>query len=304
MLESGCSPPQARHARLANRTIKMISSCGFDSVPADLSAFAVADYINTKLSARTGRVDYSVHEIKGSASGGTILTSLNTLERYSLSQLAKIFSPFSLAPRLPNRTRPEQKPSVWARFLGLRKVLGLGWMGINPQGIIDRALVGRSWGLLADDDDQAYGENFDFQAWMRMPGPVSAVAWHLTLYTALALLCMPPVRWLLKKAWFKSGDGPDEAFRSKCSFVVRTRAAVDGGDGTDGKHVEGKMTCGIDPYTFTGVSLAETALLLARDMGVQTKLQGGGLLTTALLGRELLESLGKYDFKIEVKEVV
>ncbi|KFY13392.1 hypothetical protein V492_03308 [Pseudogymnoascus sp. VKM F-4246] len=278
----------------------LIPSCGFDSVPADLSAFAVVDYIRTKLSSPTARVDYSVHEIKGGVSGGTALSAMRVLDEYSLLQIFKLFSPFSLAPRPPKRTHPEEKTSIWANIFGLRKVKGLGWMGVSPQAMVDICYVNRSWGLAADTDAETYGENFDYHAWMRMPGPVSAVIWHFSMLATLLLVCIPPVRWLIRKIGFKQGDGPSLSFRKKCTFVVRTSATA---DNAKGQQVIGNLSVGIDPYTFTGVCLGEASLLLARDTEIQTRLKGG-ILTTSRLGSAFLKGLERNGARLEVKEVV
>lgn len=279
---------------------QIIPSCGFDSVPADLSTFAVVDYIRTKLSSRTARLDYSVHEIKGGVSGGTAYSAMRMFDQYSLSQLSKLFASFSLSPRQPNRTYPPKKPSLMARIFGLRKVAGLGWVGVGPQSMVDQCYINRSWGLVADNEAETYGENFDCHVWVRVPGPVSAILLHFTMLTAVLLFCMPPIRWLIKKVGFSRGDGPSLSFREKCTFAVRTSAIA---DNAEGQQVIGNLRVYIDPYTFTGVCLGEAALLLARDTAIEARLKGG-ILTTSRLGRTFLESLERNGAKMEVKEVV
>ncbi|KFY56039.1 hypothetical protein V496_06810 [Pseudogymnoascus sp. VKM F-4515 (FW-2607)] len=278
----------------------LIPSCGFDSVPADISTFAVVDYIRTKFSSLAARVDFSVHEVKGGISGGTMNSLIRGFEQYSLSSLIKSFAPFSLAPRRPNRSLPPPTPSLASRIFGLRKIPGLGWLGANPQGFVDRCYVNRSWGLAADNDVGGYGENFDFHAWMRVPGPVTAVLWHFIMHTTMLLFCLSPIRWLVKRAWFKQGDGPALSFREKCMFVTRTSAVA---DSTEGQRVIGNMKVNVDPYTFTGICMGEAALLLARDTGIQDRLKGG-ILTASMLGRTFLEGLERNGTEMEIEEVV
>ncbi|OBT70050.1 hypothetical protein VE03_00679 [Pseudogymnoascus sp. 23342-1-I1] len=278
----------------------LIPSCGFDSVPSDISTFAVVDYIRTKFSSPTGRVDFSVHEISGGISGGTINSVIRGFEQYSLSDLSKLFAPFSLSPRRPNRSLPPTTPSLASRIFGLRKVPGLGWMGVNPQGFVDRCYVSRSWGLAADNDAEAYGENFDFHAWARMPSPVIAVLWHFFMHTLVLLFCLSPIRWLVKRFWFQQGDGPALRVREKCTFITRTSAVA---DSPEGQRVIGNLKVNVDPYTFTGICLGEAALLLARDTAIQARLKGG-ILTASMLGRTFLEGLERNGSKMEVKEVV
>ncbi|KFY01160.1 hypothetical protein V490_01057 [Pseudogymnoascus sp. VKM F-3557] len=278
----------------------LIPSCGFDSVPSDISTFAVVDYIRTKLSSSTARVDFSVHEIKGGISGGTLNSVIRGFEQYSFPELFKRFAPFSLSPIRPSQNLARKKSSLWARLFGLRRVPGLGWMGVNPQGVVDRCYVNRSWGLAAGSRAESYGENFDFHAWVRMPGPVAAVIWHFTMWAVMLLFCIPPFRWLIKKIGSKQGDGPALTSRKKHSFVVRTLGTA---DSAKGQRVLGNLKVGIDAYTFTGVCLGEAAMLLARDEDMQPRLQGG-ILTAAMLGRTFLESLERNGAEMEVKELV
>ncbi|KAL5346236.1 hypothetical protein ACLOAV_008504 [Pseudogymnoascus australis] len=154
----------------------LIPSCGFDSVPADISTFAVVDYIRTKFSSPTARVDFSVHEVKGGISGGTMNSLIRGFEQYSLSSLTKSFAPFSLAPRRPNRSLPPPTPSLASRIFGLRKIPGLGWLGANPQGFVDRCYVNRSWGLAADNDVGGDGPALSFREKCMFVTRTSAVA--------------------------------------------------------------------------------------------------------------------------------
>lgn len=279
----------------------MIPSCGFDSVPSDMSAFVVVDHIRTKLSSHTAKVDSSLHEIRGIVSGGTVRSVINAFDLYSLSELSKMLAPFSLSPRHPARSHPRQKSSFAAKIFGLRYISGLGWMAVNPQGLVDRCYVNRSWGLVADSKPGTYGENFDFHAWIRMPGPIRAILWHFTMVIALMLFCVSPIRWLVTRFWFKPGDGPTESFRQQCSFEYRTSAIA---DNTQSQQVIGRLKFNGDPYVFTALCLGEVALLLSRDTSTLARLQGGGILTTALLGSTFLDSLQKNGVEVEIKEVV
>ncbi|KAH7121661.1 Saccharopine dehydrogenase-domain-containing protein [Dactylonectria macrodidyma] len=291
----------AKYEAIAKRTgAIMIPSCGFDSVPSDISAFVVVNHIRTKLSSHTAKVDSSLHEIKGRASGGTVRSAINAFDLYSLPELFKRMAPFSLSPRHPARSY-QQKSSFAAKIFGLHHISGLGWMAINPQGLIDRCYVNRSWGLVADSEPATYGENFDFHAWIRMSGPIRAMLWHFTLVISLMLFCVSPIRWLVTRFCFKSGDGPNESFRQKCSFEYRTSGIA---DNAQGQQVIGRLMFNGDPYLFTALCLGEVALLLSRDASTLTRLQGGGILTTAQLGSTFLDRLEKNGVQIEIQEVI
>ncbi len=276
----------------------MIPSCGFDSVPSDISALAVVNHIRTNLASHTARVDCSVHEIRGTFSGGSMGSIINAFDLFSLSELFKMLAPFSLSPRQPKRTQPPPSSSFAARIFGLRHIPGLGWMGFNPQGFVDQCYFHRSWGLVADNKAETYGENFDFHAWIRMPGPITAALWHFAMLTALLLFCLSPVRWLVKKFWFKPGDGPAKSFQEQSSFELRTAAVA---DTPQRQRVMGRFRFPGDPYVFTAICLGEAALLLLRDASVQGRLYGG-VFTTALLGSAFVKRLEANNVEISVEE--
>ncbi|KAJ5086738.1 Saccharopine dehydrogenase-domain-containing protein [Penicillium alfredii] len=168
----------------------MIPCCGFDCVPSDHSTWDAANHLLSK----------------AGISGGTLASLLQTLNLYSLRKLYHIHAPFELSPKQPMPSVPPQQSRIWTKTLGLLRIKELGWMGYQPQGPVDRAILHRSWGLLGPTA-ASYGHNFDFHAWLRIWGPVPAVLWHLGLAMLVPLLLLRPVRWLLSKLWYQPGEG-------------------------------------------------------------------------------------------------
>lgn len=188
----------------------MIPSCGFDSVPPDISVLVSVEYIRSHLNCPTAQVDASLHAVKGSLSGGRLASSMGAIDKYGLLQLQKMLAPFTLSPKLPFPTNPPRSSGLAVKLFGLRRIAGLGWMAIGPQGPINRSYVYRTWGLHTGSPGAGYGDNFHLNVWIRMPNPVVAVLWCIAMISAICLLSLRQVRWALQKLWFQPDQGPSE----------------------------------------------------------------------------------------------
>ena len=80
----------------------------------------------------------------------------------------------------------------------------------------------------------------------------------------------------------------------------RAIANADVLDANDPKRAFGRMRWNGSMYHLTGVCLAESALIIAREKTLAHEL-GGGMLTPATLGASYLESLQKAGLEVEVK---
>lgn len=282
---------------------QIIPCCGFDCVPSDISTWVAVSHNRRTFDAPTARVDVSIHSLKGSVSGGTLSSFINAFDRYSFSQLYAIHAPYSFSPKKPNPTEPIKPSSLWTKLFGLLYIRNLGWLGYQPQGPIDRAIVHRTWGLLDGTSDR-YGDNFDWHAWARLWGPIAAVFWHFTLWSLTALFLLRPVRWLLSKVWYKPGNGASVDKTQKNWLEYRTVGDVD--DGPAQKPVNKRRSVvrlrfDSDPYIFTGVTLAEAAKIIVRRNDTQAHKLRGGVLTPATLGDSYVAALTEGGVTIDVK---
>lgn len=82
-------------------------------------------------------------------------------------------------------------------------------------------------------------------------------------------------------------------------FEFRTIAYADIADPNDPKRALGRMRWDGSMYHLTGVCLAESALVIARDKTLAHEL-GGGMLTPATLGAPYLERLKKAGLAVEM----
>ena len=261
------------------------------------------NYIRREFSAPTKRIDNCIYSLRCSVSGGTFASATQAFDNYSLLQIYRIHAPYAMSPKRPNPTLPPKPTSLWTKLFGLFKVRELGWLGYQPQGPIDRAIVHRSWGLLADTPE-SYGPNFDFHTWFHVWGPLSAIVWHWSLITLIFLFLLKPIRWLLSRVWYQPGDGSRMEKLQLNRFEYRCVAEADttflNAEKQENQKALVKLRYEGDPYLFTAVTLAEAAKIILRQQGTEAHKIGGGILTPATLGSRYVNSLREGGVLLEV----
>jgi short subunit dehydrogenase-like uncharacterized protein len=88
------------HNAAAAKNVKIVHSCGFDSVPSDLGTLMIAEHMRNKLNRPCARVDLLVNDVKGGQSGGSLQAMF---EQYMLpaEEMKLCEDPFCLNPPLP-----------------------------------------------------------------------------------------------------------------------------------------------------------------------------------------------------------
>ena len=88
----------ALHDQAVAKSVKVVHSCGFDSVPSDLGTLMLVEHMRKKLGRPCARVCLLVNEVKGAQSGGSIESML---EQYMLptDEIAECENPFCLNPK-------------------------------------------------------------------------------------------------------------------------------------------------------------------------------------------------------------
>ena len=79
------------HAEAFKKNIKIVPSCGFDSLPSDLGTFLIANHFK-KLNAQTTTVEAVFLDVSGGISGGTIATMCHYIQNSSYEDLQKLAS--------------------------------------------------------------------------------------------------------------------------------------------------------------------------------------------------------------------
>ncbi|MFA9430641.1 trans-acting enoyl reductase family protein [Egicoccus sp. AB-alg2] len=263
-----------RYGEAAHRAgVRLVTCCGFDSVPHDLGAQFTAALLpqDAELEVR-GYV-----EANARFSGGT---AHSALEAVASRRLGGAGRPGPGAPELrPVRALP---PRVHRAVDGV--VTGYG----VPLPTVDPAIVLRSARALP-----GYGASFaygHYAAIRHLPVAAAGVVGAGLFATAAAL---PPTRVLLRRVLPAAGDGPSEAVRARSRFAV---TFVGRGDG---QQVVTRVSGGDPGYDETARMLGEAALSLAQDGRGEL----AGALTPAMaLGHHYRTRLTHQGLRFEVLE--
>ena len=253
--------------------VKVVTCCGFDSVPHDLGVRFTVDHLpdDGPITVR-GYVSG-----RGRLSGGTAHSALAAISQGAV-------------PRSPREEAvdPRALRRVAALPARVHRIAELGGWGV-PMPTIDPSIVLRSARVL-----EGYGEAFRYGHYVRVQRLPTVVAGVSAVGTAAALASFAPTRGVVERIIPARGEGPDEATRQASSFSVTFLGR--GGDTTVTTRVSG----GDPGYDETARMLGEAALSLAHDDGPQV----AGVLTPAVgLGRPYLARLMDHGPRFEVVTV-
>ena len=270
---------EKHHADASRKGIRIIPSCGFDSIPSDLGVFFAA----TSLAKPIKRIE-SFHSYQGGASGGTLETMFSMGE---LDLGDDLTDPFLLNPK--DSYSDEQKQESSDRVSLAKKTEINAWSGPFIMAIANTRVVRRTEALLALRQE-SYGPNFTYQEHAFHKSWFSA-AKSLVLTGISVLILLSPLKRLVKPFLPKPGEGPSEEVQENgwfdCKYIVETE---------DGMKVVFNINGMGDPgYKVTSKLVSECALCLVEDAeSLPGGLEYGGVLTSASgLGHSLISRLSK-----------
>ena len=262
---------------------RIVHTCGFDCIPADLGVF----FVQREMQARHGvpgtRVKLRVAGFRGGASGGTAATGINLLEEQSRNPEVRRRNedPYALNPndRRSGPDGPDSFRPTWDADFEQ-------WTGPFIMANVDTRVVRRSNALL----DNAYGANFRYDEAMLMGGGLVGFAKATGLATALrvgmAAMAIGPLRRAVASRMPAPGDGPSKQAREAGYWDVRLLAEH---PRDPGNNLRARLTGDRDPgYGSTAKMLAESAVCLARDPLAS---QGGIHTPASAMGDTLLDRL-------------
>ena len=260
---------EAEKARL-----RVVSCCGFDSIPHDLGAQFTAEKL-VALGATTEPMTIEAFvRSRGTFSGGTWQSAIN-----GMAHLRDAKPPRRRAKLEGRRVRGEPLRIKWVPEL-------TSWA--CPLPTIDPQIVLRSAAHLPE-----FGPDFQYGHFARVRSLPTILIALSAVGAVVGLTQFGPTRDLLKRVK-RSGDGPSEEQRKKGWFEVtflgragdlRVTTSVAGGD---------------PGYSETAKMISESALCLALD---RKKLpEAYGVITTAVaMGPVLRERLSKAGMRFQVK---
>ena len=270
---------EKHHKEASAKGIRIIPSCGFDSIPSDLGTFFAAKALSQPIK----RIE-SFHSYQGGASGGTLETMFSMGE---LDLGDDLTDPFLLNPE--NSYSNKQKQLSSDRVGIAKKPEINAWSGPFIMATANTRVVRRTEALLALRQE-SYGADFTYQEYAFHKSWFSAVK-SLVLTGLSVLVLLSPLKRLVKPFLPKPGEGPSESVQENgwfdCKYIVETE------EGT--KKVFNMSGKGDPGYKVTSKLVSECALCLIEDL---ERLPGGpeygGVLTSAAgLGSPLITRLKK-----------
>jgi short subunit dehydrogenase-like uncharacterized protein len=267
------------------RRIRIVNSCGFDSIPHDVGVY----YTIRQLAIRLGTETVKHADVKvegfvragGRFSGGTWHSAIHAFSRVG-SYLSQKFS--------QDQSDNDSGRVVGGLFPTLKyrneiKAWALPFPTIDPQ------VVKRSAGAMDE-----YGEQFHYGHYVqvgRLPGVLAGVAAVAGIFTLAQL--GPTRQWLLNQK--QQGSGPSAAQRAHGYFKVVFVAWC------DGLKLVTQVSGGDPGYNETAKMLAESGLCLALDRRGLPDYYG--VVTPVMaMGKRLLQRLesGAIQFEVLTEE--
>ncbi|CAG8948208.1 unnamed protein product [Penicillium salamii] len=271
----------------------MIPSTGVESAPADILAWSLAKRVREDLSSPTRHIDGTIKEMKSSGpSGGTLNTILTMFDWLPVSELSRSMTPFALSASASQNKMP--KETILEKVFGVRAIRDLGTVTTSPSAIADITIVHRSSSLMPE----LYGQKFVFRQFLSVRNAVIGVALHVGFTVGLALLLLSPVRWLLRKFVFAPGAGPRREDSTNDRLEYNAIATA---DNSEKQRVFGKISFAGSMYVFTGLLMAEAAMVILNEEEKTKKISRGGIVTPATLGQDFVDRLEKVGCNVETK---
>ena len=268
---------EKHHEKAKKKGVRIIPSCGYDSVPSDLGSFFAAKSFGKKI-----RSIYSFHTWKGEASGGTIETMFSA--RSSGADRAS-FGKFALNPSgaVSKKQKELTSDKVSVHY---SKAIG-AWAGPFVMAMANTRVVRRGAALL-EEIGEGYGKDFVYKEHAYYSS--KAVARKTTFFLGVfGIIILTPLSRLVRPFLKKPGQGPSqEAMESgffKCKFVV---------GGEDGSEQVYQMHASGDPgYKVTSRLVCESAVCLLGDHSLLPggERWGGVLTPSSGLGGALIKRL-------------
>ena len=243
----------ARYDAAAKKSgARIVLSCGFDSIPFDLGVYHLQAHASLNHGGVCSRVRCRVRGMKGTFSGGTAASFMETMKRAQSQPeiLGWLKDPFSLSPE-PGAAQPAIHKPIEEPDLG-------SWSAPFIMASINTKNVHRSNALMG----YKYGRDFKYGE-MVLTGPgEQGEAMAMGVAKANPFGDKPP----------KPGEGPSKEERETGSYDVMFI-----GDAPNGTRIISSVKGDKDPgYGSTSKMIAEAALALVKDVK-----GSGGILTPA-----------------------
>lgn len=292
------------HKQAADNGARIVHSCGFDSIPSDLTVYALYKAAQADGAGTLTDTDFVLRGFSAGVSGGTVASML---ELFSLTSgdpelRRSMEDPYTLT--TDRGAEPElghQSDTPWRRGRDIAPELDGIWTGAFVMGVANTRIVRRSNALL----DWDYGRQFRYSENMSVgSSPIAPVAAALGTAANVAAMELGSrffnklPRGLIDRVVPKPGTGPSEQARDKGYYRIETYTRT-----STGARYRATMAQQGDPgYKATAVLLGECGLALALDRERLSDLHGV-LTPAAAMGDALLTRLPAAGVTLETESL-
>jgi len=283
------------HDIAARKGVRIVHSCGFDSVPSDLGTLLLHQAVAADKAGDLEDTTLVVRALKGGISGGTLASGqLQADEARADAAVARLVAdPYALS---PDRS---EEPDLGdeADLVGFERDDELDtWLGPFIMAGINTRAVRRSNAL----QGWAYGRRFRYREVTAfgngLAAPLQAAAMSMGLRAAYAGMGFGPTKALINRIMPSPGEGPSEKIQREGFFKIEVHGRT-----STGKRYVSKVAATGDPgYAATAVMLGQAALCLALD-GDRLPRRGGVLTPATGLGNPLVERLRAAGMTLEAR---
>lgn len=277
------------HKQALDTGARIVHSCGFDSIPSDLTVFALYRRAESDQAGQLGDTNMVVRAMAGGVSGGTVASMVEFLRTVSSDPEAKrlLDDPYTLTPDRAAEPEFGAQPDIrWRRGREIAPELAGYWVGAFVMAGPNTRIVRRSNALL----DYSYGRRFEYAEQMSMGRSIAApaaaalaTAGNAASMTLGGRLLRRLPNQLVERITPKPGTGPSESARENGHYTVETFTTT-----TTGARYRARMSQQGDfGYKATSVLLGESGLALALDRDRLSDLRGV-LTPAAAMGDVLL----------------
>jgi len=281
------------HKQAADTGARIVHCCGFDSIPSDLSVYALYRAARDDGAGELGDTNFVMRSFSGGVSGGTVASMVDVMQATSSDPdlRRELADPYTLSTDRGAEPDVGSQPDLpWRRGRQIAPELAGLWTTGFVMASINTRVVRRSNAL----QDWAYGRRFRYSESMSLGSsslaPVaSAVASGVgkaTFALGSRYFRLLPRR-LVDRVVPKPGTGPSPEARERGYYRIETYTTT-----TSGARYVARMEQQGDPgYKATSVLLGECGLALALDRDKLSDLHGV-LTPAAAMGDALLARFG------------
>lgn len=280
------------HKQAHDTGARIVHSCGFDSIPSDLTVYALFRRAQQEGAGELADTDFVLRGFSAGVSGGTVASMMEFMSTASADPEVRrtMVDPYTLT--TDRGAEPElghQSDVPWRRGRDIAPELNGIWTGAFVMGAPNSRIVRRSNALL----DWSYGRRFRYSENMSLgSSPIAPVASALGTAVNAAVMGLGTryfdklPRGLVDRFAPKPGTGPSEKARDNGYYRAETYTTT-----TSGARYRAVIAQQGDPgYKATAVLLGESALALALDRSELSDLRGV-LTPAAAMGDALLTRL-------------